>query len=77
MGDLMKFEIEIADEDCKFLAERLEVDVTKMVILLMAQVVEYLKQVAIANQAGVTVTSEEIRQLGEAVGHQIMKDSKV
>jgi hypothetical protein len=77
MGDFLKFEIEIADEDCKFLAERLNVDMKTMVLLLTPQLVEYLKQVAIALKSGVPITSEEINATGKAVGEQVMKDSKV
>jgi hypothetical protein len=77
MGDTMKFEIEIADEDCELLEKLLKIDVKKLITLLTPQIVEYLKEMAIAQKSGVPVTLEDANRIGKVAGEQVYRDAKV
>lgn len=76
MKGLEKIEVEVEEEDVELLKEKLGVDVRVLVQELTNVLVEGLKELYLAHQAGVPLSEEEVRKVGLETGRAVLKKAK-
>lgn len=71
-----KIEVEVEKEDIEFLKTALKVDVRVLVQELTNVLVKGLKELHLADQAGVPINIEEVRKVGEETGKAVLKKAR-
>lgn len=71
----MKVEVEIPDEDAKWLKEIVKVDPEKFVQSMVTMTVGKMKEAALAIKQGVPVTPEGMLRAGMEVSQQLVEES--
>ena len=71
-----KIEVEVEEEDAELLRTKLRVDVRVLIQELTNVLIKGLKELHLADQAGIPITIEKVKELGEETGRAVLKKAR-